>query len=361
VDGLRRSGQQVTTGDVDLYGGSRLLAAAVTFVPRMRRWRKRFRLAGFPFRLRSRRAGRHITALSRRPDIILQIGATFEPLERGSVPYAVITDSNILLSRHGASTAHSEAAELSPRDLGAIAARESRVYHDACAIFTMSERTRRSFIEDFGIPSDRVRTIFAGPNFDPDAIEPPERLPGRPPTVLFVGRDFARKGGDALLTAFRRVRQEIPNAELIIVGPDQLPSVEPGVSFLGFLDKTTPAGWRALMDTYGRADVFCLPTRFEAFGIAYVEAMCFGLPCIGTSVWAVPEIIADGVTGYVVPPNDIAALAERLLLLLRDPVLAQKMGTAGRDRAAQLFAWPRVADRIVETLEPLVARGSAPR
>jgi glycosyltransferase involved in cell wall biosynthesis len=115
------------------------------------------------------------------------------------------------------------------------------------------------------------------------------------------------------------------------------------------------------MDTYGRADVFCLPTRFEAFGIAYVEAMCFGLPCIGTSVWAVPEIIADGVTGYVVPPNDIAALAERLLLLLRDPVLAQKMGTAGRDRAAQLFAWPRVADRIVETLEPLVARGSAPR
>jgi starch synthase len=80
------------------------------------------------------------------------------------------------------------------------------------------------------------------------------------------------------------------------------------VEILGHLDKDSAAGWEAFLGAYQRAHVFCLPTRFEPFGIAFVEAMHFGLPCVGTATDAVPEIVADGETGYLVPVDDEAAL-----------------------------------------------------
>ncbi len=101
--------------------------------------------------------------------------------------------------------------------------------------------------------------------------------------------------------------------------------------------------------------MFALPTRFEPFGIAFVEAMHFGLPCIGPSAWAVPEIIADGKTGYTVPVDDVDALTDRLWRLLSDPVLAQAMGHAGRARARDLFTWPRVIDRMSEVITAVVS------
>ena len=351
VDELRRHGQSVITRDVELYGATRMLGAATTFSPDRLRWRMRYRLEGVPFRLRSRNAGRHIASHHPKPDVILQIGATFQPEQHGRVPYGVICDSNILLSQHGASTGHSEAVVLKPREVRAIAAREAAIYRGAAAIFTLSERTRRSFIEDFGVPADRVRAIYGGPNFDPDMLE--QRAPNgsqRPPTVLFVGRQFARKGGDILLAAFRKARARVPDAELIVIGPDQIDGAGAGVRSLGFVNKATPSGWRTLVEAYANADVFCLPTRFEAFGVAYIEAMHFGLPCIGTNVWAVPEIIDDGRTGHLVEPDDVDTLAERLVTLLSDRELARRMGLAGRERARRMLTWSSAVERMLETL-----------
>ena len=358
VDALRGRGQTVFTADVDLYGVRRLLVAAMTFAPKRRRWRMRFRLGGVPFRFRSRNAAQRIRTAPSPVDVILQIGATFEPSRHGSVPYALICDSNIHLACHGASTGHSEAVSLTADELRNIASREATIYRQAAAIFTLSERTRRSFIEDFGVPPDRVRAVYGGPNFDPDALQlQPQPQASRPPTVLFVGRQFERKGGDTLLAAFRKVRQVISDARLVVVGPDYLTFNDPGVIAKGFIDKSTRAGWESLVQLYGAADVFCLPTRFEAFGVAYIEAMHFGLPCIGTDVWAVPELIADRETGYLVAPDDVDALADRLTLLLRDRNLAQQMGRAGRERARKLFTWTRTAERIIESLDRVVGPG----
>lgn len=356
---LRSRGHGVIVGDADLHGLDRWIGAGQAFSLDRLRWRSRFRLGEGPFERRSRNAARHIALHRQAIDVILQVGATFEPRGHGPIPYALFCDSNIRLARDAAATGHGGAASLSAGDLRGVEARETAVYRGATAIFTLSEHTRRSFLRDFAIPPECATAVYGGPNFDIARIPPPiTEAPAGPPTVLFVGRQFERKGGDILLRAFRQVRGTIPDAQLVVVGPQELAVTDPGVRCLGFLDKDGPGGWDRLTQAYGSADVFCLPTRFEAFGIVYVEAMHFGLPCVGTRVWAVPEIIADGESGFLVPPDDPDTLAERLTRLLSDRPLARRMGAAGRARARSRFTWSAVVDRMLEQLEAVVGRGA---
>ena len=358
VDHLRAAGHTVISGDVDLAGADRWLAAAMTFAVDRRRWSTRYRLSDVPFGLRSRRAARKIADNRERLDVIIQVGATFQPLGRGPTPYFLCCDSNIRMAEHGAPWGYSDAVTLTRGELDLVRERELGVYRNAAGIFTLSERLRRSFIEDLGLAPTRVHAMLAGPNLDVARI--PETLPRdvagamRHPTVLFVGRQFHRKGGDVLMQAFRRVRERIPDARLLIAGPASFTTTEPGITVLGDLNKNTPEGWAALAEAYGSADVFCLPTRFEPFGIAFIEAMYFGLPCIGTDAWAVPEMITDGETGFTVPIDDVAALTDRLLRLLGDRALARRMGNAGRERAYRQFTWQRVIQRMLDVIEPAV-------
>jgi alpha-maltose-1-phosphate synthase len=146
----------------------------------------------------------------------------------------------------------------------------------------------------------------------------------------------------------------LPTAELILAGVPVGYVQGPGIRCLGALDKNQAADARALAAAYASADVFALPTRFEPFGIAFVEAMHFGLPCIGPDAWAVPEIIVDGETGFTVPVDDVAVLTDRLLRLLRDRTAARRMGQAGRERARRLFTWPQVVGRMTEMMGAVV-------
>ena len=359
VDQLRAEGHTVQVGDIDLYGAERWAAAAATFARDRRRWTTRFHLGAVPFRLRSRRARRHISAHRKRIDVILQVGATFQASGQAGIPYFLCCDSNIRMAQHGASSGFSDGTAITGPDMKAIVRREFGVYSRAAAIFTLSERLRRSFVDDFGIPAERVRAIHAGPNLDLGRIPPvaPPRAADHPPTVLFVGRQFHRKGGDVLVESFRRVRALLPTARLIVAGPPAGYVQEPGVICVGNLDKNRPEEWAELVAAYATADVFALPTRFEPFGIAFVEAMHFGLPCVGPRAWAVPEIIAEGETGFTVPVDDVDALTDRLLRLLRDPTLARTMGEAGRERARRLFTWKQAVGRMVELMVP-VAQGN---
>src|SRR6266566_1936960 len=188
VDALRAGGHDVATGDVDLYGADRVLGAALTFAIDRRRWTTKFHLQGPPFRLRSRRAARHIAVHRGRLDLILQVGATFQPLGAGSIPHFLCCDSNIRMAEHGAASGYSDAVSLTRRELAQVEQRELGVYQNAAGIFTLSDRLRRSFLEDLGMPPDRVHAIHAGPNFDVTRIPRtfPRDDPNHPPTILFV-------------------------------------------------------------------------------------------------------------------------------------------------------------------------------
>jgi glycosyltransferase involved in cell wall biosynthesis len=356
VTHLRLAGHAVDVGDVDVRSTDRLIAAATTFSRDRRRWGTRYHLGAIPFRLRSERAARLVNVRGLQCDVVVQIGATFESRSAPAIPYCVCSDSNILVAGQAVATGHTDAAALSDADVAGIRAREARVYQGAAALFPLSERLRQSFVEDFGIPAHRVHAIHAGPNLDPNRVTRGRERPtaDRQPTILFVGLQFQRKGGDVLVQSFRQVRQQIGNARLVLAGVPVGFIDEPGVTCLGVLDKNKPEDAAALAAAYDAADVFALPTRFEPFGIAFVEAMHFGLPCIGPRAWAVPEIIDDGETGFTIPIDDVAALTDRLLRLLRSPALAQSMGAAGQRKAQRLFTWPRVVDRMTDVLFDIV-------
>lgn len=357
VDHLRAAGHTVVCGDAELYGAARYRAALRSVAWPKRRWSVRFRLGPAGFAARSAAAQRALDAHAAQVDAVLQFGATFRVRVPAGLPLALYCDSNFEYSRDGIATGQSEAAALSPAESAGVRAREAEVYGSADLIFTLSERLRSTFVERFGIAPARVRTVLAGANFPIGAEPPVPAVRGDgPPTILFAGRAFLRKGGDRMLDAFAALRRRMPEARLIILGPEQLPGgvVPEGVELLGYVDKSTPEGRARLFDAYARAQVFCLPTRFEAFGIVYLEAMHYELPCIGPRQWAVPEIIADGATGLLVPPEDTAALADALERLLRDPARARAMGLAGKARLRERFTWAHVVRRMTESLAPLV-------
>ena len=352
VDHLRAAGHHVATADVDLYGAARWLAALPNFSSNRKRWAVKYHLGDLGYRQRSRKAGRALAAHSGHLDCILQIGATFEPPAEIKLPYALFCDSNLQMSLEGAAYGVSDAAWLRPAEFEGLRRRETRLYRNALVVFTISDYLRRSFIEDFGVPDDRVCTVGAGPNLDLSRVPLPRtELRSGTPTILFVGRQFERKGGPLLLEAFQIVRARIPDARLAVIGPDNPPASVPGVAWGGSLNKNRPEEWSRLVAAYQEADVFCLPTLFEPFGIVLLEAMFFGLPCVGTAAWAIPEMIADGETGYTVPRADVKALADRLTELLLDRALAHRMGLAGRRRAEERFSWAGVAARMVRVLE----------
>lgn len=363
VEALRRAGHRVLKGDVDLYGLDKLVAAATTYSPNRTRWWVKYHLAQTPFRLRSQNARRAIARYRDQTDLILQFGATFEPRGRGDIPYVLYCDSNIALAERDKGSGFGEAVTLKPDEIGWIRRREGAVYRGASTICTISDYSARSFVDDFSIPRERTRAVYAGANIDLSAIPAPR--PGSranlPPSILFVGRQFGRKGGDLLLQAFRKVHELIPEATLTIVGPRDLKIDQPGVQNLGLLNKDDDQQRAVLENLYRTSRVFCMPSRFDCFPISFLEAMAFGIPCIGTNIAGVPEIIDDGVTGLLVPPEDPDLLAMRLLELLADPRRAERLGLAGRLRLEDRFTWDRVVAGILDSArtflpQPALAR-----
>jgi glycosyltransferase involved in cell wall biosynthesis len=337
----------------------RLANAAFTFSPDRAKWRSQFRYGDLAFNMRSL-IGRAGMRRFRSADVVMQIGATFQPPRH--VPYTLFCDWNMACSlRFHEKGGHTAAtAGLSVPEMRRLDAQQRDVYAGAAAIFTISGRLRQSFIDDYGIPAERVVVAYPGPIFDVAKIPPADReRPPRPPSVLFVGKEFERKGGDVLLAAFRKVRASVPDARLTIIGPTTLRVSEPNVDVLGLLRKDVPAEYERLVRAFTESAVFCFPTLHEPFGLVAIEAMYYGLPCVTSDVWALPEILVDGETGFTTPTGDAGALAARLIEVLRDPALQLRMGVAGRRRAETLFTWEAHGRTLHDRLQLVAGRGNA--
>jgi alpha-maltose-1-phosphate synthase len=337
-----------------------LVERAVSVSPSPVRWRQRYWSMSSPagplVRAAMTRIGaRRVAAVDPAPDAVLQISGRYDaarPPVRAAV-LATYQDANLALWLRRPDLALDPGARGVRRTLDA----ERRAFDRMDVIFAKSEWARRSFIDDYGQEPDKVVTAGAGAYVDLPDVAP--RDPGEVVRFLFVGRNWARKGGPDLLAAFARVRRELPHAELVVAGPPELPAGPNGVTFRGPVDQAT------LRRLFAEATVFVLPTSYEGLGIPFLEAMVHALPCIGTRVCAVPELVQDGVTGLLVEPGDIDALAERMLALARDPARAVAMGAAGRQRAAE-HTQDRVAAAIVAGINraagrPGTARPAGPR
>ena len=178
------------------------------------------------------------------------------------------------------------------------------------------------------------------------------------PLVGTVGSVIARKGIADLVRAWRRVVAAHPRARLLVVGDEPqgyADTMRALAAELGVAASITWAGRRTDVPAILAAlDVFVLASRREAFPLATAEAMAAGLPVVATAVDGLPECIADGETGILVPPADDAALAGALTTLLGDSALCRRLGNAGRARVAAHF----VADVQVPRIEAVLARAA---
>ncbi len=206
--------------------------------------------------------------------------------------------------------------------------------HRVIAVWTAGERALT-----VTLGAGKVRLVDNGvrvSDFDPS------HPAHQPPRVLYVGLLTARKGVVDLVDASRLLVDRGVRHELWLVGgtPDEGPAAEVPVRAAA-ADVARLLGTRApeeMPATYAGADVFCLPSWWEAMPLSVLEAMAAGLPVVATDVGDVGRAVADGESGYVVPSRSPEALADALEELLTDPERRHRMGREGRTRAESMFS-----------------------
>ncbi|HEY3317023.1 MAG TPA: glycosyltransferase family 1 protein [Coriobacteriia bacterium] len=257
---------------------------------------------------------------------------------------------------------------------------EERVAAEADRVIAECPQDEDDLTGLYGTDPGKVRVVPCG--FDPAELWPVPRaearcrlgLPSDERVVLQLGRMVPRKGVEDVVRGFARAVHGLGvPARLLVVGgetsaPD--PAATPEIGRLmavaddeGVAERVTFTGNRgrdALRDYYSAADVFVTCPWYEPFGITPVEAMACGTPVIGSAVGGVKYSVADGETGFLVPPHDPVALAERLARLLADEPLRRRLSRECVKRANGLFTWRRVAAELAAVYaEVLEGRGGA--
>lgn len=173
--------------------------------------------------------------------------------------------------------------------------------------------------------------------------------------VLFTGRVVYQKGLDVVL---RALTQAAAPVELEVVGDgDDRPALEKMAAELGLRDRVRFAGWAPRTDLpahYRAADIFVLASRAEGMPNVVLEAMACGLPVIATQVAGNEELVQEGVSGLMIPPEDVPALAHALEKLAADEALRRQMGEAGRRRVNDEFTWQQIARQYLEVCKSVL-------
>jgi glycosyltransferase involved in cell wall biosynthesis len=228
-----------------------------------------------------------------------------------------------------------------------------RAFARAARLVTWCQWAAYSLVADYGVPREKIDVI--PPGVDVDLFRP--SLLGKPTErvrVLFVGGQFERKGGRELLEAARGLGEGV---ELDIVTGAE--SVEVPAGVCARIHRGLTPQSEALVALYRSADIFALPSRGDCTPQAVTEAMACGLPVVATRVGAIPEMVTDGVNGYLVPPRDPRALATALKALAQHPSRRHPMGRRSRVLAEQAYDAARNNRRIFGLMKRLDAERMA--
>ena len=239
---------------------------------------------------------------------------------------------------------------------------------------TISATIKRRWLEQYAaMPPDRITPIIPGvdpsiyrPDIDGTPVRDKLGIGPETPLVALVARFQDVKGHEYFLEAARHILSAIPNARFAVAGENVFavskdeaykqrilhmvesdPLLREHVTYLGF--------WPGALEVYAAADVIVCSSLFESLGMVALESMAMQRPIVSTNVGGPSETILDGITGYLVPPRDGRIIAERVVPLLRDPALRQKMGAAGREHVIQNYTATRYAEAFSVIFEQLLA------
>jgi glycosyltransferase involved in cell wall biosynthesis len=254
-------------------------------------------------------------------------------------------------ARRLVSTKHND----DPFRAGAFRFVERALTRRAAKVITITESLARFQTERVGLPADKVEVIHYGLDDLPTAWgeNPPDDLPRDARVLLAVCRLEPQKGVDVAMRALPDVVARHPHARLVVLGEGpQRSNLEELASSLG-IPVQLPGRVPDVAAWLQRADLLVHPVRWEGFGLALLEAMLASLPVVGTRVSSIPEIVVDGDTGLLVPPDDPAALAAAINRVLDDP---GGYGRRGRARAEAEFNVARMADRTLAVYDAAIRR-----
>ncbi|WP_427183979.1 glycosyltransferase [Bordetella bronchialis] len=257
---------------------------------------------------------------------------------------------------------------------------EDDVIRRADRVIAECPQDRQDMMELYGADPGRISIVPCG--YDPAEMQPMDRARARTElgwndnrfTLLQLGRMVPRKGVDNVIRALARLRTRHGiDARLCVVGgnsptPSETATPElarlraiareegvlPHVEFTGQRDRLQ------LRAYYCASDVFVTTPWYEPFGITPLEAMACGRPVVGSDTGGIRYSVLDGHTGWLVPPKDPDALADRLALLARDSLLRRRMGEAGLKRARELFTWEQVSQQLLDVFEQIMAPETLP-
>ncbi len=229
----------------------------------------------------------------------------------------------------------------------------------AAVVFVASEYTSRKAAALYGIPDAKIQVMNNGLFLDDWRAwlnAAPPRTDTRP-TVLCVARLYRRKSVDRLIAAaWPLVLEKIPEARLLIAGSGmefgrlcalvRERGLATSVEMLGHI----PPG-AALAPLYRAADLFCLPSMQENFGVVLLEAMAAGLPIAAFNAGAVPEVARDGCEALLAEADDFPALAVHITHLLQNAGERQRLGAAGMERVERHYRWERTIAPLAEWIE----------
>ena len=197
-----------------------------------------------------------------------------------------------------------------------------RAFGAARHLVAWSEWAKQSLVTDYGIAPSKISVIPPGIDTALWRRERAVRAAG-PVRLLFVGGDFPRKGGAALLKAFELLPREAAHLTIVTKTQD-IGNNLPNMTVRHGVGPNSPE----MLRLYADADLFVFPTRGDCLPLAVMEALTSGLPVVTTSVGALPEAVTHGETGWIVPPDDAPALAEALGTLASDSALRTRLSLA---------------------------------
>ena len=231
--------------------------------------------------------------------------------------------------------------------------------HQSTLIVGVSRQVTQDFLRD-GIPVKRTHTIYNGIDFarlEGETSSNPRHDFGISPEALVittVGSLIRRKGQDVLIRAFATL---VPDHDIHLLiaseGPERT-AYEALTAELGLQDRVHFLGYYGDVPALYRAtDIIALASRADAFGLVLAEAGYFSLPAVATTVGGIPEVVENGVTGLLVPPDDPAALAQALRRLVDDPVERSSFGAAAKARAERMFSVGQMVDNFHDTYDQM--------
>ena len=219
---------------------------------------------------------------------------------------------------------------------------QAKFYEKCTGIFCMGHWLR-NFLVCTGLPKSKVIHVGGGTNVDYSLIHPQNKTNNK---ILFVGKDFKRKGGHVTYEAFKLLREQGKNVELYVAGPSTNPIENPveGYHYMGQVK------FEAVADLFNKCDIFCMPSYFEAYGLVFIEALTFGLPCIGRDCYEMPYFIDEGKTGLLLKHDDSKELAGLMEEIFSNETYNQNV-KANHDNYIAEYSWDAVARRMKEAMD----------